>query len=87
MTDAATFTCIACNAVTDNVGMYCHNCGRPKPWEPPPPHLYLNNATGIRPNPPPANAVDWACPKCGHANARQNNFCIMCGERRPPPPR
>lgn len=82
-----TWRCIACNAMNEDSGKYCGNCGRPRSWDPVPAYVFQNSATGMRPAPPPATAVPWACPKCGHANKREYNFCIMCMEKRPPLPR
>ncbi len=80
----ATWRCIACNAVNEDSGTYCGNCSRPRPSDPVPAYVFQNSSTGIRPAPPPANAVPWTCPQCGHANKREYNFCIMCQEKRPP---
>ena len=86
-TDApATWRCIACNAVNEEIGKYCGNCSRPRPWDPTPAYVYQNSATGLRPAPPPANAVPWTCPQCSHENKREYNFCIMCMQKRPPLP-
>jgi hypothetical protein len=79
-----TWRCVACNAVNEDSGKYCGNCSRPRPWDPVPAYVYQNSATGLRPAPPPAQAVPWTCPQCGHENRREYNFCIMCQAKRPP---
>ena len=75
--------CIACNAENEAEGTYCANCGRPRPWTPPPPELYQKMVTAVRPQPPPASAREWDCPQCDHHNRRENNFCPLCQAARP----